>query len=263
MNYKYKVISCSDPGLVRTQNEDHFILPDRIGGDNDAAHIEIYGEYDGGLFGVFDGMGGYEYGAVASGIAAEVFYRDFRKAIEDDSVTKDELKELFRTASRAIIDGIPGTGMAGTTGVILYLSDDHYILQNLGDSRCYRMRGGRLKQLTKDYTLAEMRVRLGYYEKDSDQYEEDSRLLTQYIGQWDARRTCEPECMDGEVMVGDCYLLCTDGVYRECGDMEIESVIGKIGTGELTLQEGVACMTEMIMRRGAEDNLTLILIKVT
>jgi protein phosphatase len=230
----------SDGGRVRRRNEDSFVVvPERS------------------LFVVADGMGGYAGGDVASALAVEVVASAFEtntfegktEAAETVPRRGREMACAIQMANQAILARVekePALAQMGTTVVAARFSPNkqRVYIGHVGDSRCYRLRGDTMKQLTTDHTF------LGLGLKGTG-----SQHLYQALG-IDRRITID--IVVDKPRPGDLYLLCTDGLTKMATDEQIRAVIAD----ESDLESAVYGLIELANDSGGKDNVTVILVKV-
>jgi protein phosphatase len=230
----------SDRGRVRQRNEDSLLLMPECS-----------------LFAVADGMGGHRGGEVASRIAidtlADAFHRSaFEGQVKADRATPRRARELAAAVqmtndcvrSRAFADR-ELTGM-GTTLVAARFSPDkqRLYLGHVGDSRCYRLRAEKLRQLTTDHTLASLGMH-GARAKD----------LYQAVG---VSAGITIDVIVDKPEDDDVYLLCSDGVSKMLSDEKIREVLVE----QEDLESALYTLLEAVNDRGATDNVTAIIVKV-
>jgi protein phosphatase len=239
----------TDPGLKRNHNEDYFSL------------IE-----EEQLFLVADGMGGHACGEVASKMAADVIREFFTRSKDDDatwpfkmdrslSYLENRLVVGIKLANQRIFDAASRDarlkGM-GTTVVIGQIAGDRFYIAHVGDSRCYRVRGGAIKQMTRDHSLLE-----DYKDARPEMSEEEQKkfphknVITRALGM---RETVQVDVLSEEVQDGDVYLLCSDGLSGMVDDRRIGETLGKAGD----LEQAVAALVEAANGAGGNDNITVL-----
>lgn len=226
----------TDPGQVRTQNQDAFF----VGED---------------LVLIADGMGGYAGGEVAAQIAADVVGERF-----NDDRSADGLRDAVADANRQIYErGVePGLEGMGTTLVALaVVSTDpapRLLLANVGDSRAYLLRDGGLRQLTEDHSVAAELVRLGRLEEEEGAEHPGRHVLTRALG---VERDVEPDLIEIEPRPGDRLLLCSDGLSNELDDEQIRSMLA---VGDPT--DAARALVAAANAHGGLDNITAVVADV-
>lgn len=228
-----------DIGCVRTNNEDMAYVAGRLVRDGEWSDVSdpIC------AFAVADGMGGYEGGEIASEIVARsfaVFMRTFHPADDNEAITG--LKSWALQANRMVIDTAAiRTELAemGTTFTgIVFLREKAWMI-NVGDSRCYRIRDGILKQLSIDHSE---RARTGNPEVPSN-------LIYNFMG--NSPEEFISDITELKPTAGDTYILCSDGLSDLIGDDTIEANYSD-----------AAHLVELAKDAGGRDNITIIAIQL-
>lgn len=231
----------SDIGLIRLNNEDVFaLLPEQ------------------NFYILADGMGGHKAGEVAAKEA--VFYLcRIIKEIEPKPTSADEWVELFEQAIREANRWVYDLGSLdrdkegmGTTLCMALLYHKTLIYAHVGDSRIYRIRKGRITQLTQDHTLKDRLIsERGFEEKVIYR-----NVITRAIG---TQEMVTPDVQSEEVRSGDIYLLCTDGLTEALSDRALLSII----QAAPTLQTAIEELISEAKIHGSTDNITALLFKIT
>ena len=237
----------TDVGLRRQNNEDSSAV--RLAADADAFARH------GHLLLVADGMGGHAVGELASGIAGEQVPQDFLR--HSGGEPGDRLADAVRFANAAIHAkgcSTPDFARMGTTCTALALTPSGAVIAHVGDSRCYRVRGGRCDQLTFDHSLQWELIRQGMDPEQATLYE-PRNVITRSLGP-------EPEvAVDVEgpfaVRPGDVYVLCSDGLTGHVQDHEI----GAIARG-LPPDDAAKLLVNLANVRGGSDNTTVVVARV-
>ena len=230
----------SDPGCIRTNNEDYFISDTRAG-----------------IFIVADGMGGANAGEIASRLSVETLYEFLVKTSEDNAL--NALEQGFTEANSAVRQASfesPECDGMGTTLVAARLVDQfHLQLGNVGDSRAYCLSGGDFSILTKDHTwVTEVGSRLGLSD-DALKRHPMRHVLTMAIGVADDIR------MNSHVVsifTGDQILLCSDGLHGVVDEKIIRDTL----KSEKSLPQKAHYLIEAAKEQGGPDNVTVVLIRV-
>ncbi len=243
----------TDTGRVRDHNED------AIGSDPDI-----------GLMVLADGMGGYNAGEVASGIAVQIVSelaaegatRENRDEVDPHSgmmrqsiVLRDAVyranKIIFQTAqSQTHCEGM------GTTIVACMFYDNKVSIAHVGDSRAYRVRDGQLEQLTMDHSLLQELVDRGFYSAEEAQRSTNRNYVTRALG---VEPTVEVEVNEYEVLPEDIYLLCSDGLPDMVEDEDIHLTITTFND---SLDIVGKQLIELANDHGGRDNVSVQLAKV-
>lgn len=204
---------------------------------------------------VFDGMGGGEGGQQASLIAAQ----ELQKMLDMVSVgmNKKEIERLANqgilNANRRIVEERKKHSILGTTATVLCIQGDQAKLFHLGDSRAYLFRDNKLIQLTKDQTLAELKISAGIYNADHPEVERDKNMLTEYVGADETMTSLKSWESDWiSLNPTDKLLLCSDGLHHLCVEEELKDVLQlKKEPGELA-----DLLVYSALKRGGTDNIT-------
>ncbi len=238
----------SDIGFRRQNNEDsNTVLM--------AARSEVYQQF-GHLFLVADGMGGHAVGELASKIAADTVPLAFQKARPDPFA--DALKHAIEEANTVIHNrGEKNSDFRkmGTTCTTLVLSPQGALVGHIGDSRCYRIRGRRIDQLTFDHSLQWELIRQGKQRREDILLQQPRNVITRCLGP-------EPDVevdIEGPYPVapGDIYLLCSDGLTGLLTDPEI-GLIARY----LPPVEACRLLVDLANLRGGTDNVTVVIARV-
>lgn len=234
----------TDVGMIRSGNEDNFFA--------EADEIR-------GVFVVADGMGGHAAGEVASEMAVQIVARHLlpmRTVLDAASVPL--VAQALRDANRAIYDRmlaeVDKQGM-GTTASVLVLSDDRYLIGQIGDSRIYLLRDGGLTQITKDHSYVQEQVDAGLLTPEQARYHPYSNVITRCVG---ASEEVEPDIYEGEVRAGDVFLVASDGLTGMVDDRRLQQLLlARSGPGRI-----VDALIAEANGRGGLDNITAIVIQV-
>ena len=254
----------SDIGLLREKNEDNFLFDICVNNRADS-HVQLQMASNKNakkwhIFCVFDGMGGGEKGEAASGAAAKVFLKAYLRLTNEH--TNEEIDEILRKcfldANNEIVHLQRKYKVFGTTGTVLCTNGIDYKIYHLGDSRAYLLRSGVMRQLTKDQTLAQMKVDMGIYKEDDPQAKNEKHKLTEYIGKDWTKENLRPIESEWLPLQGDdCFLLCSDGLYDMCEDREIFAIL-KQSTSE---GEATENLVKTAIARGGYDNITCMVLR--
>ena len=245
--------SHTDPGRVRDHNEDC-----------------IESRPDIGLFVLADGMGGYNAGEVASGMATSLIADGLEEAWkprEVDRMGRDEaraastklLEEQVARANSAIFttsQNNPECAGMGTTLVVCLFYDNFVTVSHIGDSRLYRLRGESMEQVTRDHSLLQEQLDSGLITPEEAKLSQNKNLVTRALG---IDPTVEPETHVYETQPDDIYLLCSDGLSDMVDDEEIRLTLITLKTNpSLTVQQ----LTQAANDNGGRDNISAMLIRV-
>lgn len=236
-------------GRRRTNNEDNYyfggtyLAPDTLPPDQ-IAHLE--GPLKSGLhLAVFDGMGGEEFGEVASHRAAQQLSRcqkghTLRPERYLQALTA-QLNDAVVAAQRELL-----TQHMGTTLAMLYFHRHHIYICNAGDSRIYRVRNGSAQQLSVDHVA----IRPGQ--------EHHKAPLTRYLGIDPAELLLEPHICHTPLVRGDTYLICSDGLTDMLTDLQISQILHTGGDAQACAR----LLIDTALDHGGKDNVTVIVCKL-
>ncbi len=264
----------SDPGKVRPTNEDQFLVSELQKSvfilQTSLPHEDctrVVGRVQGRLLLVADGMGGQPAGARASRIAIRAVLRYilntmpwfFRLDEQLADELRDELSAAVRESQRDIEDVVaehPEYGGMGTTFTMAYVLPRRAYVVHAGDSRCYRFRGGTLRQLTNDHNMAQQMVRDGVLDPDQAADSAWSDLLWNVVG--GRSGDVKPEVRRVDLRPGDVLLLCTDGLTKHVDDAAIARALGAGWTAEVACRHLVGAANAA----GGTDNVTVIVSRI-
>jgi serine/threonine protein phosphatase PrpC len=240
----------SDPGKIRKNNEDatgSFIPSSR-------QQVRSHGF----LFAVADGVGGMDLGEVASATAISALTEEFERA-QAETMLMGLMPRLIQHANSAVHDirlapEYRGKRMA-TTLVACALRNDQAVVSHVGDSRCYHIRDGRVRQVTQDHTWVNEQRKMGLISA-SDMAESESRhVLIRSLG---PEMFVSPDTTALTVLPGDVLVLCTDGLHDEIGEEAIASIVSQPKPVDEIARELVAHAVEI----DGNDNTTALVIRV-
>lgn len=249
---KLNSYAVSDVGRKRGHNEDSYILNE-----------------DMKLFVVADGMGGHSGGEFASKLAVKTVEEVVQAMSEDPEATSIaglsgdigecglRLKHAIQVASEKIFDqAIYDSTLRGmgTTTVALLFDEEAVYVANVGDSRAYLFRGGRLEQMTEDHSLVGEQLRAGLINKKDVKNHKFKNVITRSVG---FQEHVEIDLAERPLKVGDRFLLCTDGLTNAVQDAEIKEIISKN-----SVQDAAHKLVDLANARGGDDNVTLILVDI-
>ena len=251
-------------GMVRDHQEDDFLvranLANNVIGDSQNVPLSPWGA----LFVVADGMGGMNAGEVASHKAVEGIENYFQYLIEKGAVPppnqiQDTLFKAINFANDTIIQHAktyPDTEGMGTTLILLWLINDTAHVAWCGDSRCYMLRDGRLKQISKDHSYVQELVDKKLITSDEAFYHPKKNIVTQSLG--DSMNKLEPSYTSVPLSINDRFLLCSDGLNT----MLMDDHIQQIATSSTDIQECTQRLVEAANTAGGYDNITVVLTDV-
>ncbi|MDH4131044.1 MAG: Stp1/IreP family PP2C-type Ser/Thr phosphatase [Gemmatimonadota bacterium] len=239
---RFSCAARTDTGVVRSGNEDSYMmLPDR------------------GVFIVADGMGGHAAGEVASDMAVRIIARELGSLRGlDDEAAGERMRHAIIEANAAIFDRTlteqDKRGM-GTTTTALILLPQRFLLGQVGDSRAYMLRDGRMLQLTKDHSYVQEQVDLGLLTEEQARVHPYSNVITRCIG---ANAEVVPDLYFGHLRAGDIVLLASDGLTGMLEDEQLAVIL----KGEGGPQHWVDRLINEANRRGGLDNITALVIRI-
>lgn len=231
------ILACTHTGLVLKINEDRYLV--RTMDDNAL------------LLGVADGLGG----DVSSDVAAEL--TKGRLAALDNLPTGSESEFLYKFSKDLDMliykkaESHPSLAYMATTLVCTILKDDIIHWVNIGDSRFYILRSGKLIQITKDQTLAKALVEQGELKPEEAKGHYSQKILDQCLGYG----MCEPDTGKLKVKKNDVIVLVTDGLYK----MVAHDLMMNILNDDKTLEQKTTALMDAALSFGGKDNITIIL----
>ena len=254
LSHVLEIAMRTDPGVVRSHNED-----------------AIWSNAALGIVVLADGMGGYNAGEVASGMATTLIASQLAAALSESAPQGLEEATGRELASRYLLECIgeanasvyraaesqPQYQGMGTTIVAGLFYDNTLTLAHIGDSRGYRLRDGELVQITKDHSLLQEQIDSGLISADQARQAAHKNLVTRALGVDEA---VEIDVFDHDVRAGDIYLICSDGLNDMVSDEEIALTLQSLGTN---LDLAVTQLVQMANDNGGRDNVSVILAKIT
>jgi PPM family protein phosphatase len=237
----------TDLGRVRENNEDKF---DYMEPDEPSVLAT-----KGRVFAVADGMGGHSAGQVAAELALNVFIRSYYSDSSGD--VEASVTRAAREANAFVVDvanTIPGRKGMGATLTAAIVRDDDLFITQVGDSRCYLLRGGKLEQLTEDHSWVAEQVRAGALTLEQAEQSPFRNVITRSMG---GDVTVEADVTAIRIQPGDRYLLCSDGLSGMVPDAEIAMVMGQ-GSPAIAAWT----LIERANSYGGKDNITAFVLHV-
>lgn len=249
----------SHEGKLRAGNEDNYFLNglfrEDIGKNRSREIFKGDGKHF--VFSVCDGMGGEEYGEIASLCsvkAMDIFLKEKWSNQTIDTFIKLAGKNMKKRL------GEKETKQSGTTVTVLFLKGDMAYVANLGDSRIYLFRGGRLRQLSKDHTQARLMVENGLLREEESRNHRDGHILTRYLGMDLELVASDFYCLDLPLKCSDIFLLCSDGLTDMVADEEMECCLEKWKDEGAERLAGELC--SCALSAGGADNITCLVVKI-
>lgn len=244
MNYTF--CAQTDPGRVRANNEDAVVF-------DEVTRLCV----------LADGMGGYNAGEIASGMATTFIKSELVRWLSEagPQANAGEVSRAIEicvdNANRSIFNAAqanPAYAGMGTTLVLGVFQDAQLMVGHIGDSRCYRWRGNQLLQITKDHSLLQEQLDAGFLTPEQAALSPNKNLVTRALG------------VDNEVMLefhahhveaGDLYLMCSDGLSDMMEDASITRILQN-GTSLNQMSEELVCQAN---ENGGRDNITVLLVQ--
>jgi serine/threonine protein phosphatase PrpC len=243
----FEFFSAVDTGRARSNNEDSVAV-------DEPAQLAV----------LADGMGGYNAGEVASGMLTAFIRAELGRWLQEASVTATD-HEVRRAmdicvdnANRAIFNAAnsnPQYAGMGTTLVLAVFRDQRLLVGHVGDSRAYRLRGGRLLQITRDHSLLQEQIDAGLITPEQAAFSANKNLVTRAVGVED---TVILESHVHDILPGDIYLMCSDGLSDMLDDQTIAQVLQMYDS----IEAAGAALIEAANDAGGKDNIAVILVRV-
>ncbi len=240
----YEIRTDTDPGLARDNNEDAVAVDAQTG-----------------LCILADGMGGYNAGEIASGMACAFIKSEMSRWLSQAGLhanskeVKRAMEICIQNANHSIFNAANSnpqyTGM-GTTLVVGVFQAGRLILGHIGDSRCYRLRRGNFEQITKDHSLLQEQIDAGLITPEQALTSANKNLVTRALGVEDSVLL---DVTEHRVEVGDIYLMCSDGL----SDMVRDQPIANIMLGNTTLEQKATQLIAAANSGGGRDNTSVVL----
>lgn len=250
---KIQAAAVTNVGRVRRNNEDNYFVCGSYKESTETNNCEYSctAGSDECLFGVCDGMGGIQYGELASLTAVETM-AEYAADFDERYVA------CVTAANERICREITelGASRIGTTFAGLYIKNNVAHAYNIGDSRIYFLRAGQLSQLSVDHTQAQMLFRQGFITAQEAKTHRDRHVLTQHLGIFPEEMVIETHCAEPlELAAGDMFLLCSDGLTDMLEDDEICAILSQSGSPE----QKAHALTDAALDHGGKDNVTVVL----
>ncbi len=238
--------SATDRGRIRSNNEDSIAVAESVG-----------------LMVLADGMGGYNAGEVASGMATSFIERELSQWLQkmppdtDDLEVRRAMDICVDNANRAIFEAshahVQYAGM-GTTLVMGVFRGGRLLVGHIGDSRAYRWRDDRLQQLTRDHSLLQEQIDAGLISPEQAAHSHQKNLVTRAMGVEDIVLL---ETHSHAVHPGDWYLLCSDGLSDMLDDARIAEVLREQAED---VGKAAQALVDAANQAGGRDNIAVILV---
>lgn len=233
-------------GMRRKQNQDSLAGPDGI--DPQLLARKGY------LYAVADGLGGYAGGKAASQIAVRRVLDEYYTAPSDQIALS--LRRAIQAANRAVCEeGLkPEHAGAGTTIVAAVIHENQLVVANVGDSRAYLVRQGRIRRLTEDHSWVVEQVKTGVLNPEDTLTHPQRHVVTRTLG---GEPAVDPDIVRLGLRPADTVLLCTDGLTETLTDAEILQIVNQNEP-----EPAVADLIRQANNRGGPDNITALVIRV-
>lgn len=247
---KLEIAAATHPGRVRTNNEDS------IATDGDL-----------GLVVLADGMGGHQAGEVASGLAVDLIMRHMSHVIHNpDSVKPDKgtsveshsVGDAIKLANSAVHETSqtrPECAGMGSTVVAAAFHGNKISVGHVGDSRLYRLRGGKLDQLTVDHSVVQELLSRGLISAEEARTAYNKNLVTKALG---VDANVEPDVNEFNIQSRDIYLLCSDGLNDVLDDNIIKQLLENNND---KLEPVVSTLINAANNQGGPDNISVIIVR--
>lgn len=241
-------------GMKRTHNEDNFTCLDED-------HLYV----------VADGMGGHASGEVASQMAIDTLREFFRATTADPEATwpykmdksrgyeENRLITSIKLANLRIYEAAqrdPKLRGMGTTAVGILVVDDGVLIAHVGDSRVYRVRGGKMEQLTEDHSLLNDYIKMKRLSEEEIANFPHKNVIVRALGM---KETVKVDTQLDKPQPGDIYVLCSDGLCGPASDEEIEEIVL---AEQKDLKKAASELINRANSNGGPDNITVVLAKV-
>jgi serine/threonine protein phosphatase PrpC len=242
----YEICTQTDTGMARDNNEDAVAF-------DPVTRLCI----------LADGMGGYNAGEIASGMAVAFIKSEMSRWLSQAGLhanareVRRAMEICVENANHSIFNAANSnpqyTGM-GTTLVVGVFQDDRLMLGHIGDSRCYRLRGTEFQQITKDHSLLQEQIDAGLITAEQALTSLNKNLVTRALGVED---TVLVEVNEHRVEAGDIYVMCSDGL----SDMINDGAIAQIMLGAASLEQKSKDLIVAANEAGGRDNISVVLVQ--
>lgn len=244
----YTFCAQTDAGRTRKNNEDSVVF-------DETTHLGV----------LADGMGGYNAGEVASGMATAFIRSELVRWLTEageqaqPGQVRRAIEICVHNANLSIFNSSaanPHYAGMGTTLVMGVFRDDKLLLGHVGDSRCYRLRGNELAQITKDHSLLQEQIDAGLLTPAQAAVSPNRNLVTRAMG---VENSVMLELHEYQVEPGDLYMMCSDGL----SDMVADPTIATILQAGLPLPQMATELVAKANENGGRDNITVLLTQVS
>ena len=244
----FEFFEALDTGRARTNNEDSVSI-------DEGAALAV----------LADGMGGYNAGEVASSMATSFIRTELGRWLREahanatDTEVRRAMDICVDNANRAIFNAAnanPQYAGMGTTLVVAVFREQRLLVGHVGDSRAYRLRGGRLQQITRDHSLLQEQIDAGLITPEQAAFSANKNLVTRAVGVED---TVLLETHQHDVQPGDTYLMCSDGL----SDMLDDASIGQLLLAHDSLAAACQALIDAANDAGGKDNISVVLVRAS
>lgn len=245
---KYSFSAQTDPGRTRENNEDSVAF-------DESTSLGV----------LADGMGGYNAGEIASGMATAFIKSELSRWLSEvgrqanEGEVRRAIEICVDNANRSIFNAANAnahySGM-GTTLVVGVFQRDKLILGHIGDSRCYRWRNHALVQITKDHSLLQEQIDAGFLTPEQAAISPNKNLVTRALG---VEEDVMLEIHEHDVELGDIYMMCSDGL----SDMADDLAIARIFKNGSSLEQMAGELISLANENGGRDNISVLLTQAT
>lgn len=244
MNYTF--FAQTDPGRARENNEDSVVFDEPM-------HVGV----------LADGMGGYNAGEIASGMATAFIKSELARWLSaagpqaEAGQVRRAIEICVDNANRAIFNAAhanPHYSGMGTTLVVGVFQGARLILGHIGDSRCYRLRGTEFAQITKDHSLLQEQIDAGFLTPEQAAMSPNKNLVTRALG---VEEDVMLELNEHIVQAGDVYLMCSDGLSDMIDDVAMAGILHN----GVSLEEMAAALISEANENGGRDNIAVLLVR--
>ena len=240
-----KVFAGTDIGKAREMNQDYYY----VSRNSDEVKLCV----------LADGMGGYTGGEVASNMAVmsakSYVYNNYSKTKLDTENIINLLKDATQYANMIVYEKtkeITDLEEMGTTLEVVLIVENKIYISHIGDSRIYKIRNGKMKQLTTDHSYVEKLINDGTITREEAKNHPQKNMLTKALG---CTAFVEPDLLVEKIQENDIILICSDGLTNMVPDEEILKIITQ------NLEEPNKKLIEAANNAGGSDNITVIVIQ--
>lgn len=222
-----------------------------------------------GLCIVADGMGGRDFGEVASSLCVSTLKTTFKRyfpeslrglRLADEAPLEDVIRHTFDAWVRDMNGAVYDLGSLdhkyrdmGTTVALLYHQEDFVAVAHVGDSRVYRIRGATMEQVTEDHSFVNSQLKLKLITPEEAANSAHKNIITRAVG---VRGHVQPDVSVHRCEPGDLYLLCSDGLSDMVPD---DAILAALDSVDRDLERGVDVLVDLANENGGRDNITVLL----